>query len=174
MLTFSKEIKISFNDNCSICLDDFDNTSIQLKCKHSYHSKCMITYIETEFNRVCKKHNTERVLCKQFKCPLCRTFIDCKDIHSLMYKYYKEQKTKYKQLNIEIKELQNKIYILSIKFRLRKIFKHIPVSEVYTFLLEDETILESIMKKKVKCQESKDLMNTYKKLYYGRCLCNYI
>jgi len=38
---------IDINENCSICLDNFDNKKLKtLKCKHNFHADCIIAWLE--------------------------------------------------------------------------------------------------------------------------------
>jgi hypothetical protein len=161
----------SYNDDCSICMEDFDLHSVQLKCNHTFHSKCIIKYIEVEYKKRCKQNNTSGIYCKQFKCPLCRTSISCIDINNVTYKNYKEYKTIYKNLKNDVKNLQTKIYLLNIKFSIKKIFKHIKPQEAYTFIINGENLLESISQKKIMLLETKIIMKTYQNIYYSRCIC---
>ena len=50
------------NNECSICLQDLDNKCKTLRCKHTFHAKCI--------NSWCEIHNT---------CPTCR-----KSIHQII------------------------------------------------------------------------------------------
>ena len=53
--------EIITNEKCSICLDELkDNTHELDECKHTFHSKCLISYLRTG-NR---------------SCPLCRGVTD--------------------------------------------------------------------------------------------------
>ena len=161
----------SYNDDCSICMEDFDLGSVQLKCNHTFHSKCIIKYIEVEYKRICKQNNRSGIYCKQFKCPLCRTPISCIDINRITYKNYKEYKTIYKNLKKDVKNIQSEIYLLNIKFSIKKIFKHITPQDAYKFMMNGENLLESILYKKHILLEIKTIMKTYQNIYYGRCIC---
>ncbi|KXS94476.1 hypothetical protein AC578_1720 [Pseudocercospora eumusae] len=50
--------------SCSVCLDDFTNAStvIRLDCKHVFHAKCIVTWLEKSKNScpLCRKEVTER------------------------------------------------------------------------------------------------------------------
>lgn len=159
----------SYNDDCSICMDNFDLNSIQLKCNHAFHSKCIIKYIEIEYKRLREQNNP--IYCEQFKCPLCRNLISYIDINHIIYSNYKEYKNLYKYLKKEINILQTQTYLINIKFSIKKIFKNIKPQDAYKFLIEDENLLESISYKKSRLLETKTIMKTYKNLYYSRCIC---
>ena len=47
------------NDMCAICLEKINDSDINLKCNHNYHSKCIIKWIKLENN-----------------CPICRNIIN--------------------------------------------------------------------------------------------------
>lgn len=161
---------MSYNNECSICIEEFDDKhNINLSCNHMFHSKCIMKYVETEFNKFRKNGIGEHMCCKRIKCPLCRKAISCKDINPLIYNYYQLYKEKYKHIKKKIKRLQNEIYTLNIKFQMKKLFYKIKPQDAYKHLLEDETLLETMMIYKQKYQETKELMNSYKQIYYGRC-----
>lgn len=166
---------MSYNEECSICIENFDNqNSITLSCNHTFHSECIMKYIETEFNNYRKQHQNERICCKQFKCPLCRKSISCKDSNPLIYNYYQKYKQQYKQIDKQINKLQNEIYLFTFKFQVKKLFRKINQQEAYKFLIEDETLLETMMLHKQKYSEIKELMYVYKQIYYDRCTyCTY-
>jgi hypothetical protein len=126
-------------------------------------------YIETEFNKYRKQNQIEELCCRQFKCPLCRRFISCKDSNTLIYNYYQKYKQKYKLIKKEINRLQNDSYWLTFRFQMKKLVLKTNHQDAYKFLLEDETLLETIMIHKQKYREIKDLMNSYRDIYYGRC-----
>lgn len=164
----------SYNNECPICIDSFNNNneSLQLHCNHTYHISCLSTYIETEFTKLAKQVNRETCLfCKQFKCPLCRKSIRCKDIKDIIYNQYYSLKEANKSLKKEIKDLQNQSYMLTFKFKCVKLFKNMQRIDVYNYLLEDETLLEQIMERKFIRDTIKKKLNTYEKLYYGGCFC---
>lgn len=161
---------MSYNDECSICIEEFDNkNSINLSCNHTFHSKCILKYVEAEFKTFRKTCETQNICCRKVKCPLCRKSISCQDINPLIYNYYKCYKEKYKHIKKEIKRLQNAIYKLNIKFQIKKLFFKVNSQDAYNYLLEDEGLLENIMIYKQKSQETKNIMNSYKDIYYGRC-----
>ncbi len=60
ILVNKKLEKIEINDNCSICLEKFDNIGFKLKCNHCFHEKCFNNFINS---------------CHLLKCPLCRQYI---------------------------------------------------------------------------------------------------
>jgi hypothetical protein len=163
---------MSYNDECSICIEEFTGNNIILSCNHKFHTECILKYIEIEFNKYRKQNQNEQICCQQLKCPLCRKSISCKDSNPLIYNYYQKYKKQYKQIKKEINKLQNEIYLFTFKFQVKKLFRKINQQDAYKFLLEDETLLETIMLHKEKYREIKYLMNTYKDIYYGRCrLC---
>jgi len=167
-----KSRNYSYNHECSICMDDFEtNTFVILSCHHSFHSDCIIKHIEILHHRLTKRYDNIYLFCRQFNCPLCRQAIVCNDISKITYKKYIEQKKKYDTIKSEIKHLQTKSYWLSIKFKCRHIFKHPEQKEVYDHLVEDDTLLEVIMQKKMEYQDIKNKLHVYEKLYYGRCMC---
>ena len=166
----NKSLNKSYNDDCSICMEDFDLNSVQLKCNHTFHYKCIIKYIEVECKRRCK-NNISNIYCKQFKCPLCRTTISCIDINHVTYKNYKEYKAIYKNLKKDVKNLQTEIYLLNIKFNIKKIFKHITPQEAYKFITNGENLLESISQKKTILLETNIIMKAYQNIYYN-CICS--
>jgi len=125
-------------------------------------------YIEAEFNKY-RKQNSGQICCRQLRCPLCRKSMSCKDTNPIIYNYYQKYKKKYKQLKKEINKLQNDSYLLTLKFQIKKLMFKINQQDAYKFLLEDETLLETIMIHKQKCHEIKYLMNSYKDIYYWRC-----
>ena len=157
----------SYNDDCSICMEDFDLHSIQLKCNHTYHSKCIIKYIEVEYKRRC---NIYGIYCKQLKCPLCRNPISCMYINRITYSNYKEYIIVYKNLKKDIKNLQKEIYLLDIRFYIKKIFIHITPQDAYKFMINGENLLESILHKKSILSETKMIIKTYQNIYYNRCI----
>jgi hypothetical protein len=159
---FNKSLNKSYNNDCSICMEDFDLHAVQLKCNHTFHYKCIIKYIEVEYKKQCKQNNTSNIYCKQFKCPLCRTSISCIDINHVT----KEYKTIYKNIKKDVKNLQTEIYLLNIKFSIKKIFKHITPQETYKFIINGEILLESISQKKIILLETKIIMKTYQDILF--------
>lgn len=157
-----------FNDECSICIEEFNKHNIILSCNHKFHSECIMTYIEAEFNKY-RKQNSDQICCQQLRCPLCRKSISCKYTNPLIYNYYQKYKQQYKQLKKEIHKLQNDSYLLTLKFQMKRLLFKVNQQDAYKFLLEDETLLETIMINKQKCHEIKHLMNSYRDIYYGRC-----
>jgi hypothetical protein len=152
-------------------MDDFHKKPMQLKCNHTFHSKCIINYIEVEYRKQRKQNNTHGIYCKQFKCPLCRAPISCIDINSITYSNYKEYKSLYKHLKKDIKSLQTQSYLISIKFSIKKLFTRIKPEDTCKFLIKDEDLLESISYKKINLLDTKNMMKIYKDLYYSRCIC---
>lgn len=165
-----------FNDECSICMEDFDefgefdNSSLQLNCNHKFHLHCLCEYITIEYKSLSIKQGNN-ICCKQFKCPLCRTSFVCKDVNSLTYSKYKDYHYLKKQIKKDIKRLQNESYIHNFKFSVKKLFRSITPSEAYKYLMEEETYLEVICEKKNKLYEIKELKDTYRTLYYKNCIC---
>lgn len=60
ILNNKKLEKIEINDNCSICLEKFDNIGYKLMCNHYFHEHCFNNFINS---------------CQLLKCPLCRKYI---------------------------------------------------------------------------------------------------
>lgn len=66
---------------CSICLENISSDeSIQLQCEHTFHIKCMFTYISKNFDN--------DILINV--CPICRKHISCNlqhilNIHNINY-----------------------------------------------------------------------------------------
>jgi hypothetical protein len=162
----------SYNDNCAICIEEFDLHSVQLKCNHTFHSKCIIKYIEIEYKRQCKENFS--IYYKHFTCPLCRTTISCIDITHITYSNYKEYMAIYKNLKKDIKQLQKQSYLFTMKFYIKKLFTNITPKEAYTYLIEDEKFLELISYKKQEIYETKKTMTIYQNLYYRKCICCHI
>lgn len=161
----------SYNDDCSICMEDFNLHTINLKCNHTFHSECIIKYIETEIKRMSKESSSIVICCNKFICPLCRSPISCEDVNNMSHSKYKYYNQLYKQCKKEINNLQNESYLFSIKLSIRKIFTNITPQEAYKYLMKDEDILESICNKKTKLRELKELKEFYNKIYYRNCIC---
>ena len=49
------------NETCSICLEKFNNNSINIPCGHNFHSKCILNWFD-----------------KDLSCPICRIRIKFK------------------------------------------------------------------------------------------------
>lgn len=50
-------------DDCVICMDNNDKTSIKLLCRHKFHSECITRWINTSIESGSQ----------QIQCPLCRS-----------------------------------------------------------------------------------------------------
>lgn len=161
---------ISYNKECPICIEDYyHNNSVHLACHHTFHSECLLKYIETVFKKK-NKLDICKLCCKELRCPLCRQSIPCADSNSLIYNQYKMYKQEYKTLKKEIYNLQNQSYMLTFKFKCNKLFRKISTKDVYNYMIEDETILETIMKKKQLCNNAEEMMLLYKQIYYEKCM----
>lgn len=153
---------------CAICLETYNNveSTLNLSCQHKFHSSCIMKYIDITYEK-CYTRKEYKLCCNSFKCPLCRAFINCKDSNPVIYYYYKSYKKDYKELSNDIKRLQNQIYKLAMKIQFKKIFTRLSKTDVYNYLLEEETLLEYIMEKKSKVENVKKMMNRYKQIYYS-------
>lgn len=166
----NKIIDMSYNKECPICLEHYDNTdNIYLGCRHTFHSACFLKYIETIYQTKNKTLDVCHVCCKQFKCPLCRTVMSSKETNDFIYGYYKDIKSQYKLLKKTIYNLQNESYMLTFKFKFTKLFKNTTSKDVYEYLLQDETLLEQIIHTKQLCEDTKKIMSLYKQIYYEKC-----
>jgi hypothetical protein len=167
---------VYFNEECPICLENINDTALVLICNHRYHYNCIINYLESEVLRLIKYQDRRSyICCKYLKCPLCRKSMCCQDIKNIIYNKYIFLKRTIKNTQKEIKNLQTASYMFTIKFKCKLLYKrlckNINRTDIYNYLLEDETLLENIMQKKMDLDYLKEKFSTYEKLYYRQCFC---
>ena len=139
------------NDDCSICLDVMDiNDFILLDCKHYFHLICIMKHIRMNI-----KYNIV------VKCPLCRSHISRDIFYDIYRKYYYLRKN----IKKDITKLQRKIYILSIKFQMKRLLRRANNISTFKYLTKEEELVEMISFKKLTLNNINDKIN-----YLDKCL----
>lgn len=145
--------------DCSICLEDHNETNYKLECNHQFHIKCLYKYIyyisENNINCICK-----------FKCPLCRNYFDIRELTKLLLEYSiivnninKLYKKNLMKINLQTKFIKSKLCLnnfFNYKINYKKIRN-------YIILINEYYILKSKIKK------SNILYNDIS-LIYTKCL----
>jgi len=84
------EEELKNQTKCPVCLVSFDAVVIEMPCGHSFHSDCLLPWLQ-----------------KTNSCPLCR--------HELLtdspdYERYKEEKAKEKEKQFRVEQLHNSMF----------------------------------------------------------------
>lgn len=145
--------------DCSICLEDHNEKNYKLECNHHFHIKCLYMYIYS------LSENNIKCMCK-FMCPLCRNYLDIRDISKLLLEYsiivYNINKI-YKKNLMKIKLQMNLLkssMCLNIFFKYKINYKKI---RNYIILINEYYILKSKIKKI-------DILYNEISLVYTKCL----
>ena len=146
-----------FNETCTICIEDFENDILltpvtTLKCKHMYHTECLLKYLY-------HCDNTAR------KCPTCRKTIKCKELHNIVTNYYMKINNDYTKTKYNLKKLEYNYTLENFKFKIKKLFTSIDKKQAFEILLKDEEHFAEIAKYKLIMFQKKKELKKYKQLY---------
>lgn len=113
-------------NKCPICLEDIDNKTTVLRCKHTFHNECLVDC----FLFMSKKHvNRRKILC-----PICRRGICCSTKRMLLYDTYVQAKQDYM---IAQKQSNNAWYRL-MKHQFLKYFKKYTDQEAFAIVRDTQ------------------------------------
>jgi len=140
-----------YTHTCAICIEDITPKTDMIStllCNHSYHSECLVEYFIYKYNQHRKEDvyfNYDYHYYHNYKCPICRKHIRCKDIHNIVYNFYVHTKNEYEECKEEFDKLKKEYCINKFKYNIKKMFiKNLDnkiYSDIFTKISEFNKIL---------------------------------
>jgi hypothetical protein len=152
---------------CSICIEEIMiKTETTLRCNHLFHTECLVKYLIYMYNKNCK--DNIYLDYDNYKCPICRKHLRCKDIHKIVSTFYFNTQNEYKLYKEQYSKLRYEYYFNSIKYNIKKLFTKNMDSKAYNDYVDN--IIEhynTLLEKETRFKIAEDLYNS---IHYCSCL----
>uniref|UniRef100_A0A6C0H895 RING-type domain-containing protein n=1 Tax=viral metagenome TaxID=1070528 RepID=A0A6C0H895_9ZZZZ len=146
--------------DCPICFETFSNDATILKCKHVFHSDCLVKFLEYK--------SAKQNGWGHFLCPICRR-ICCNITQEILYETYLKHKKNYKETKKQARRARSQLRMWNIKHRILKYFKKYNEKEAYDIIIKDETLTYEMHKLEAIVRQNREKYFKMKVLYETKC-----
>lgn len=162
---------------CSICLDESNSCYIigcidklyQLECNHHFHIHCLYKFLRYDFFAY-KNMGVKFIKDIRFRCPLCRENLSDNDLNKIISTPFESYKYDYYHSKKVLKNLQTQYMFFNYKYKFKKIFTTLYLSDEKNFLIQDERLMEQISSEQNTMCRLKEQYTESKKLYFTFCV----
>lgn len=162
---------------CSICLDDSKECYIigcidklyKLECNHHFHIHCLYKFLKHD-TFAYKSMGIKFIKHIRFRCPLCRENLSDNDLNKIISIPFESYKYDYHNSKKRLKDLQTQHMLFNYKYKFKKLFTKLYLSDEKNFLIQDERFMEQISYQQNTLFKLKEQYTESKHLYFTFCV----